>query len=125
MEIDPNIKQKLMVALANITPLRPACAYARITYQTYLNWIERGEKKESQEFVDFVDDINECLAKVQMTLIKKIYDGESVGFNMQWLLERRFRNEWGKEIHLKTDEKPKDAIEINVNFAGVSEFAKS
>lgn len=142
---NPDVKKKFLDALSQGVPIRVACMYARINQQTYANYRKRAEEGQ-QEYIDFIEEVDELLAKVQIKLVSEInngrlvesakvengkivapavYEADSLWTRKAWILERRFRKDWGRESQNEDNAEEKKSIEINVNFAGVTEVAKS
>ena len=143
---NPDVRKKFLDALGQGVPIRVACMYARIAEQTFYNYMKRAEEGQS-EYIDFIEEVNELLAKVQIKLVSEInngkrietiekddenkeiktihYEPDNLWTRKAWILERRFRKDWGREAQNEDNAEEKKSIEINVNFAGASEIAKS
>jgi hypothetical protein len=53
-KLTPEVKDRLLSALRAGNYLEPACVYAGISYQTFLNWKERGEREGRGPYFEFL-----------------------------------------------------------------------
>lgn len=141
---NPSVKKDFLAALSQGVPIRVACNYARISEDTYANYRKRADNDES-EYVEFIEEVDRLLAEVQIKLVSEInngkliepaqkdetgkvivpavYESDNLWTRKAWILERRFKKDWGREAQ-NEDRAEEKHIEINVNFAGV-EVAQS
>lgn len=110
------IKEKLLSNIKMGLPIKESCSLAGIVRQTYYNWIEKAEKG-NREFLDFLDTLEAAEAEAQAILVQKLNnDGNPTSW--QFILERRWSDNWGRKDKLKTEisggDKP---ISINQNLS--------
>ena len=75
-----------------------ACAAVGIHRDSFFEWMKRGRLEESGPYKDFSDTIKKALADAENSLVSGIRAAGSMQWQaMAWLLERRFRERWGKD----------------------------
>jgi len=74
-----------------------ACGYAGVDYTTFRKWMQKGEAASSGKYFDFFDKIKKTEAKAAVLLLAKIQSAAADGKYKAaiWLLERRYRNDYG------------------------------
>lgn len=142
---NPDVKKKFLDALSQGAPIRVACMYARINQQTYANYRKRAEEGQ-QEYIDFIEEVDELLAKVQIKLVSEInngrlvesakvengkivspavYEADSLWTRKAWILERRFRKDWGRDIPDTEDKQEKVIVVLPSEYKTATEWQKT
>lgn len=87
----PEHKEKLLVAIRKGAPYELACNYARICFQTFLNWRAIAENEKRPEYVEFFDDLKEAQGHTALIWLDKIDKAMNEGLwtAAAWKLERR------------------------------------
>ena len=143
---NPDVRKKFLDALGQGVPIRVACMYARIAEQTFYNYMKRAEEGQS-EYIDFIEEVNELLAKVQIKLVSEInngkrietiekddenkeiktihYEPDNLWTRKAWILERRFRKDWGKEAVDNTEKQEKITVILPSEYKTAKEWQKT
>ena len=131
----PERRQKILEAIRTGASLKAVAHYGRISYDCLRDWIIKGSEatKEADEYFQFLQDVNEALGTLQVrslasiqktglggvvisekTISKKNGDQEFVKTYSQpqwmaltWIMQHRFREEWGDEIEPGSMETPR------------------
>ena len=78
---------------------KTACSFAKISEPTYYAYI-----KKNPEFLMEVDRMKDLIKHESVKRINKIIkkgDDKEAGENARWYLERKYRDEYGKESGMK------------------------
>ncbi len=103
-KLTPEVEGRLVQAISVGATYKDACAYAGISYQTFLNWKKRAQRSETQEdefddepeettdrFVEFFDRIKRAQGEAAVgwltTISKAVRRDWKAG---AWILERRY-----------------------------------
>ena len=143
---NPDVKKKFLDALSQGVPIRVACMYARINQQTYANYRKRAEEGQ-QEYIDFIEEVDELLAKVQIKLVSEInngkrietiekddenkeiktihYEPDNLWTRKAWILERRFRKDWGRDIPDTEEKQEKVIVVLPSEYKTAEEWQKT
>lgn len=94
-----------------------ACAANGITRDCYYKWLERGKESEKDKKYDdiyyqFLYAIKKAEGQAEEDLISELRKGDLGWQSKAWMLERRFRSKYGKEIQVSEDTQ----IDINLEF---------
>jgi transposase-like protein len=78
-----------------------ACAAARVSYQTFRNWMERGENAKRGEFLEFFEAVKEAEAEAAAGWLDEIDKAAEKGSwqAAAWKLERRYPHLYGRTVH--------------------------
>jgi transposase len=100
----PEIKTKLLKALAAGNHYEPACAYAGISYQTFRNWMKRGETASRGEYLEFFETVQGAIAQGEIASVAKIKKAEDSDWRAAaWMLERRHPDRWASTQRVKLE----------------------
>lgn len=101
-KLTPDVQEKVLHALRLGATHRLACDYAGIHKDTFYDWLKRGEAgAEGDElFSDFSDLVKKAQAITATDCLLQIQAkaGEGVWQAAAWILERRFPDEYGKQV---------------------------
>jgi len=117
------VQKKLLQALGRYAPLRTACEYAAIHWQTFYNWQAYAEeckiRGEENEHTKFFDALSEIKAERVIGLTERIASGSKGWQGASWYLERVHSKVFGTNGEMMTvlEEKLK-AIEEKLNNKG-------
>lgn len=97
-KLTPEVQAAIATALATGNTRATSCAYAGISYQTFLNWLERGEKAVSGQYFEFLEAIKKAEADAAVAAVATIKQASRTTWQAAaWWLERRYPAEWGKQ----------------------------
>lgn len=91
------VREQLLANLREAMSIRAACALSGVGKSTFYDWINNDEK-----FADEVEAAKRFSEAVMIARIKALGEEKGDWRSYAWLLERRFRQEWGarQEIEL-------------------------
>jgi len=100
-KLTPEVQQKLIEAIKEGNYYEAACAYAGISYQTFLNWLERGKREKSGKFFEFFEAVTRAEAEAERKIVKMWIEAIPEDWRAaRDFLERRYPDRWGKKDHL-------------------------
>lgn len=79
-----------------------ACGLARISFNTFNKWRQKGEEAESGKFFEFVKSLNAAEAIAEAEQLKKIKKDPDTKYAC-WILERRFPDRWGRREQIRQE----------------------
>ena len=89
-----------------------AATYAGITYQTYLNWMERGRAETSGIYFEFFGTVEQANARAQVLFAQRIQKASKDDWRAAaWMLERRYPKAYGARIGAIDEKVIDDTIE--------------
>ena len=99
-KLHPEIKDALYESISNGAVFRDAAEGAGVSYQTFLNWMDKGEKSRSGIFRDFFDSMRKAEAVARLRFTSTIAQAAAKG---DWkaameFLKRRDRDNWGDNV---------------------------
>ncbi|MEP6669410.1 MAG: hypothetical protein ABJF10_09675 [Chthoniobacter sp.] len=99
--LTPNRQAVLLKAIQEGLPLKQAARLASISYDTLNRWRKKGEEEYAPlEFRKFCEALGHSEATAMHRLVSVVSDaGKSDWRASAWILERRFREEFGKPQH--------------------------
>jgi transposase-like protein len=77
-----------------------ACALAGIHKETYYEWLRQAKREqdvEDSKFVIFSDAVEKAQAEAEGSFLKTIIEDDSWQ-SKAWILERKFRQRWGRHL---------------------------
>lgn len=91
-KLDARVRENIRQALIDGATYEQACRAQRITYQTFLNWMDRGERDGKGDYFEFFEAIKQAEA---LAVTEALSDLRMAGSRGQWqarawLLERRY-----------------------------------
>jgi hypothetical protein len=101
-----HVQKRLLEALSLGCYIKEAAHYAGVTYETYKNWYN-GDKK-------FREEVEIAIAKSEALLLAEIRRDPSWQ-SKAWILERRFRERWGRDNTHSADSTPRT---ITLSWSG-------
>ena len=76
-----------------------ACAAVGISRTSFFDWMKRGQADKSGIYNDFADAVKKALADAENSLVAGIRNAGTTQWQaMAWLLERRFRERWSRDL---------------------------
>ncbi|RLB94385.1 MAG: hypothetical protein DRH26_01315 [Deltaproteobacteria bacterium] len=116
------IIDKLTSCILSGMTIERACEYVNIDTKTYYNWLNAGRNStEDSIFREFFHSIIGIEAKCIERHLKKI-DKSPEWKSSAWLLERRFRKEYGKKESLELSGPDGNPIEVQKKVAEYDEL---
>lgn len=96
-KFEPEVKDKLLVAIRKGAPYQIACNYAGVSYRVFRRWMVRGKAEKGTEYSQFRHDIKEAEGHTALIWLDKIdkamNDGQWTA--AAWKLERRYYKYFG------------------------------
>jgi hypothetical protein len=121
-KLSPDITKRIGENISLGLPYSLAAEAAGITYQTFHEWHKKGKNSKSGEYFDFYKFIQKCNADAAKKCLERLNEAAKAGNTQicQWILERRFSEDFGRRQYRKMDvvsESKNENIEINVDDA--------
>jgi len=91
-------------AIANGSTYAEAAESAGVTYNTFLNWKQRGEKANSGRLFEFFQSLKKAEDQSEAELLSRIVDAGRDPKHWQanaWILERRMPDRWGRKDRME------------------------
>jgi len=103
-KLTPEVEERMVRAISVGAAYKDACAYAGISYQTFLNWKKRAQQSEARSddgcdepeettrrFVEFFDRIKKAQGDAAMSWLATINKAAKRDWRAAaWALERRY-----------------------------------
>lgn len=84
--------------------LETAAAAAGINKSTLYDWLKRGANEPDSIFSEFSNAVDMAMAQSEIEMIKRLRKHEATsGAPIQWRLERRFPDRWGRKEKITAD----------------------
>jgi len=117
-KLTKQLKDRLFKALKDGVSYDTACEFAGISPSTFYRWVNEGERdKENNhrtEFSEFLEDLKKANASVEINLIQQVAKDPSWQ-SKAWILERRFRDKWGRKEKVDGEIKHDHRHTVNLN----------
>jgi hypothetical protein len=98
-KLTKEVEEAICNAIISGATYRAASEAAGIAYETFNEWM----KDERPQYVKFSDSIRAANGKARTELIKKIRKhGDKDWRALAWILERRFKDEYGNSVDVTT-----------------------
>lgn len=104
-KLTPEVQARIVDAIGQGATYELAAQYGGVTYQTVLNWLERGERDGKGPFFEFLEAVKLAEGKAAvkwLALIDKAARGtEDRPGQWQaaaWKMERRYPHSYGKQV---------------------------
>ena len=103
-KLDDKLCEAICKSISQGNTLTYSVQQQGISYQTFLNWKERGEKAKSGKFFEFVEAIKKAEEEGKNFLVQGIKEhGRKNWQAMAWLLERKYPHEFGRRENVKME----------------------
>jgi hypothetical protein len=121
-KLSPDVTKRIGENISLGLPYSLAAEAAGITYQTFNEWHKKGKNSKSGEYFEFYKFIQKCNADAAKKCIERLNEAAKAGDTRicQWILERRFSEDFGRRQYRKMDvvsENKNENVEIIVNDA--------
>lgn len=84
--------------------IETAAAAAGINKKTLYEWLKRGAQEEIGIYTDFSNAVEMAMAQSEIDMINKLKKHDlSSAQSIEWRLERRFPDRWGRKDKLTAD----------------------
>ena len=110
-KLTPETEEKIFNSVRLGCPVLKSCEYAGINKDTYYEWIKRGKAEKTGVYKEFSDKLKEIEAEATLRLLKQIQE-DSSWQSKAWILERRFKHDWGRDA---PDAEGRN-VNININY---------
>jgi transposase len=98
-KLTPDVQEKICEAIRHGATYQAASEAAGVAYSTFNDW----HKDLRPRFVKFSEAIRRANADAQLDLLAKIANKSKEDWRAAaWILERRFKNDFGQAIDLTT-----------------------
>jgi hypothetical protein len=104
------LTKRICKRLALAVPLKYAAEAEGISERTIHDWLAKGRAGEDP-YVAFERDINKALAEAVTTLHTAAILGGRGSSSATWLLEKRYRKEYGKDLPPPENDKPLEIVQ--------------
>lgn len=102
---EPDMRTSILAAISGGSYRHVACAHARISYQAFVNYLERDP--------DFSEQVDQAEAKRAVAAVAQIIvHGKDDWRALAWFLERKFPDEWGRRDRLAVTGKDGGPLQI-------------
>lgn len=111
-KLTPTIQETIVRALRLGMYQREAAQAAGIGDSTYFEWLQRGEQQKSGVYAEFADAVKKAMAEGEQALLARIQMSANEGTwqAAAWILERRYRERWGRSVEVRNSEPVKVAL---------------
>jgi len=94
-KLNAELEKELVELISEAIPIETACRRAGIDKTTFYKWLKWGEEGKKR-YKEFKEKIQRAEAEAETKLIMEISKEQSWKAKA-WLLERRFKERWGKQ----------------------------
>ena len=110
-----NTKDKILANIRLGMRYTDAAMAAGISYNTFNEWRKKGDKAKSGKYHEFCESLYLSEAEGERQLIARIQKAAQGGTwqAAAWILERRHREKWGRNLDVTSDGKEISLI-INI-----------
>jgi len=117
-KLTPEITTIICDGLARGKTRECAVAASGVSYQSFLNWMERGESSKNGDiYRPFFEAVKKAESKAEDLWLDRLQDDRTPKWQrFAWLLERRFPERWGQKQY--TDSR----VEQRTEHSGAVEF---
>ena len=115
--LDNDVQERLLFAISQGSYIQDACAYAGIDRATYHRWSKKAESGD-EIYKKLFDEITRIEATFKVDTVKKIREIGEEDRNpraLQWLLEKRYPEQFGEtsKLVVTTDENVINVIQFS------------
>ena len=115
--LDNDVQERLLFAISQGSYIQDACAYAGIDRATYHRWSKKAESGD-EIYKKLFDEITRIEATFKVDTVKKIREIGEEDRNpraLQWLLEKRYPEQFGdtSKLVVTTDENVINVIQFS------------
>lgn len=113
-KLTPEVQEAIIRNLAGGCYIETACAVAGIGTSTYYRWMQWAEDG-LEPYVGFRDAVREAEHKAELRALALIMRaGENDPKHLEWWLERKFSDRWGRKDSLKQEITGADGAPLQV-----------
>jgi transposase len=100
-KLTPELQKTITEAIVIGATYQAAAEYAGISYDAFNEWMKRTGK----QYVEFRQSVMKANAQARVNLVAKIQMSAKKGDwrAAAWILERRFRDEYGAQLNVKAE----------------------
>jgi hypothetical protein len=107
--ITPELTEAICQKLELSVPEKYAAQAAGVPERTYYRWVQLGEKGRAP-YAAFVAAVTRARASAVCSLTVRVLGGGKGSSGATWLLERRFREDYGPSQKLELSENPANPL---------------
>jgi hypothetical protein len=97
LEKCPEVRAKLVQAVAAGNYLETAASYAGISKDTLYRWLRRGAKEKQGPYRDFAEAVRKAMADAEVRDVARVAQAAEKNWQAAaWRLERKFPAKWGR-----------------------------
>ena len=109
-KLTPEVQDEILTNIKLGMHIEPACLAANITEQTYYNWLKWGKEQTEGIYHDFFESLKIAQGFAEKYHLEQL-DCEEKGWQRHaWVLERRFRDRWGRAEKLEITNKDNESL---------------
>jgi hypothetical protein len=98
-KLTPELTEDICKLLRSGAMIDAACLSSGITKETFFQWMKLGISETDSPHKQFSDSVKRALADAENSMVDGIRNaGQTQWQALAWLLERRFRNKWGRHL---------------------------
>ena len=111
-KLTPEVQAEICLSLAGGIYIEQACILAGISIRTFYNWKERGETGE-EPYAAFLQAATRAEAQAERRAVAYIQRaGEEDPRHLQWWLERKHSDRWGRKDRLQQEVSGSIVVEV-------------
>jgi len=111
-KLTPAMTAKLVKALKSGITASAACSIVGIANKTYYEWLKKGREGNGDIYEKFLIAIEKANAEAEKAMLDIITNHSVKHWQAAaWVLERRFRDRWAKDVPLEKDDDQDDNID--------------
>lgn len=101
-KLTPKLQKEFCDVLRAGNTRSAACAYTNISYQSFLNWLERGEEAGEGIYFDFLENVAKAESAAEIRNVALIQTAAKAGTwqAAAWWLERRRPKDYSRHTKL-------------------------
>lgn len=123
-KLTPDVKRRIVTAIKQGATYKLAAKYGGVHYDTFNEWMKQGEQDSEGEYSEFSDAVKKAEGEAAVKWLKVIdAAGKESWQAMAWKLERRYPQEYGRQIqeHTGPEGGPIQISEVIVNVKSVED----
>jgi len=102
----PDLKDRFFVLIRDGMPFTVACKVVGWSYDSVMNWLEKGHRGDTKEYYDFYVNTLMAEGNAESKVYKKLKKAHGSDWRAAaWTLERRWPERWSKHELLKQEVK--------------------
>lgn len=127
----PEVRARIIDALADGNYIETACALADVTYRCFREWVKQGQAEGEGEFFQFSQDVTRAMADAEAKSIAMVRTHSADDWRAAaWILERRHPDRWANTQRVKLEVEKEirgvlDALEAKMSPTAYDELVNA